>query len=202
MDIFIDEKDYDRFLKLLYIANSKNLGKYSDVETSPGRTWTMTSTDSMVHIGAFCLMPNHFHLLIRVKDGKDASLFLQKLLTSYSVYFNKKYSRNGVLFQGKTKAQHASEDPYLKYLFAYIHLNPVKLIEPKWKELGLKNFLKAQKHLTQYKYSTYCEYNNIERPENKIINKEIFPSYFNNPKEHMSELFEWLQFDKKHDQGI
>ena len=58
---------------------------------------------------------------------------MQKLLTAYTMYFNKKNERTGPLFSGMFKATHANEDEYLKYLFSYIHLNPIKLIEPLWK---------------------------------------------------------------------
>ena len=59
-----------------------------------------------------------------------------KLGTGYSMYFNRKYKRTGALFVGAFKSQHANSDEYLKYLYAYIHLNPVKLIDSTWKEEG------------------------------------------------------------------
>ena len=60
---------------------------------------------------------------------------MHKLLTSYSKYFNKKYKTYGVLFEGKFKAVHVNTDVQAKYLFSYIHLNPVKLIQKDWKKL-------------------------------------------------------------------
>lgn len=60
-------------------------------------------------------------------------------MTAYTMYFNKKYERTGSLFQGTFKAEHLDRDEYLKYIFTYIHLNPIKLIDPKWRENGIKN---------------------------------------------------------------
>ncbi len=197
MIIFNEYKDYWRFQKLLYLCNSKETLKYSDIEISPGRAWTVERSETLVDIGVYCLMPNHFHLLIKVKNEKDASQFLLKLLTSYSTYFNKKYDRTGALFQGKTKSEHAGNDNYLKYLFSYIHLNPLKLIEPKWKELGLKNIRKAKKYLIQYQYSSYPEYNGINREENKILNRNVFPEYFTDIKDHEDEINDWLNYNEQ-----
>jgi len=197
MNIFTAPADYDRFLKLLYICNSSSLGKYTEIETTPGRTWSVARGDSLVDIGAYVLMPNHFHILIRAKKGSDVSSFLQKLLTSYSAYFNKKYDRNGSLFQGKTKAMHASNDSYLQYLYTYIHLNPVKLIDVSWKENGLKDIKKTLTYLNSYPYSSYHEYSDTSRNEKVILNKAVFPAYFISPKEHLTELMSWLSYEEK-----
>lgn len=195
MPIFNDHWDYARFQKLLYLSNGKESPKFSDVE-SPGRTWTIERGDELVHIGVYCLMPNHFHILIKVKSDKDASLFLQKILTSYSMYYNKKNNRTGALFQGKTKSEHVNEDNYLRYLFSYIHLNPVKLIDAGWKERGIKDLDKTLDFLNKYQYSSFLDYTDIKRPEEKILNKTEFPEYFESPQEHLQELTNWLTYDK------
>lgn len=197
MEIFLDYHDRERFLKLLYIANNPNLGKYTDIETIPGRTWSLGKQEgSLVSIGAYCLMPNHFHILIKAKDATGASLFLQKLLTGYSTYFNKKYDHSGVVFQGKTKSEHVAEDRYLRYLYSYIHLNPVKLIEPEWKT---KQLISSEilKYLDNYTYSSYNDYNGAHREQSIILNKEAFPDYFMTSSGHLNELLSWLHFYEK-----
>jgi putative transposase len=120
---------------------------------------------NLVDIGAYCLMPNHFHLLLKEKTENGISLFMQKLMTAYTMYFNKKNGRNGALFQGTFKAEHLANDNYLKYMYSYIHLNPIKLIDPTWRENGIKNQSKTEKFLEQYKHSSYSEYINIDRKE-------------------------------------
>lgn len=190
MQIFNSASDYDRFIKLLYLVNSEETIQYSDINKN--KIWEIEKGKSLVSIGAWCLMPNHFHILIKVKNDKFASLFIQRLLTSHSKYFNIKYDRSGSLFQGKSKSEHANNDRYLKYLFAYIHLNPVKLIEPKWKEKEIQNSDKIIKFLEEYKYSSYCDYVRNEREEERILDKVEFPEYFNNPKSYIQELKDWL----------
>lgn len=194
MEIFNDDFDYKRFQKLLYLVNSKQTLKFSDIETSksiPCRTWTQERGETLVDIGAYCLMPNHFHILIRSKDEKDTALFLQRLLTSHSKYFNKKNTRDGSLFQGKSKAKHIVNNEYLKYLFSYIHLNPIKLIQKDWKEVGIKDIDKAKMYLNDYKYSSYLDFIG-DRPESIILNTSVFPEYFSIPEIFKKDIFEWL----------
>ena len=139
-------------------------------------------------------MPNHFHLLVREKIENGISLFMKKLLTGYSMYFNKKYERTGALFEGRFKAQHADNDEYLKYLFAYIHLNPVKLIEPKWRETGIQNRPDAENYLKQYTYSSYPEYIKQNRPFKKLLTTETFPNYFEDELSFQEMIKDWLTF--------
>jgi len=193
MKIFNSPTDYNRFTKLLYLVNDQETTKYSD--TNENGIWKIKRSEPLVEIGAYVLMPNHFHLLIKAKDDQSTSLFIQRLLTSHSKYFNKKYDRKGSLFQGKSRSVHANNDRYLKYLFAYIHLNPVKIIEPNWKENGIKNLKKTIEFLNKYKYGSYNDYIGQKRVENTILNKKAFPEYFKNPQEHIKELTEWLTFN-------
>ena len=137
-------------------------------------------------------MPNHFHILITEKTNGGISKFMQKLSTAYSMYYNKKYKRIGGLFEGKFKSQHADTDRYLKYLFSYIHLNPIKLIQRDWKENGIKNKKEAINHLNKYIYSSYLDFIGEKRIQNKILNKESFPKYFPNRTSFVKEIFEWL----------
>lgn len=190
MSIFNSEKDYTRFVKLLYLANSNNSIQYSDLNED--KIWSFDRGEALVDIGAYCLMPNHFHLLIKSKNETDTSLFLQRILISHSKYFNKKNDRSGSLFQGKSKSEHLNTDNYLKYIFAYIHLNPVKLINKNWKENKNINIKKTLNYLKNYNHSSFLDYLEIEREENKILNKKAFPEYFKNKKEVLKEITDWF----------
>ena len=175
--IFHDHKDYERFTSLLYACNSNNNFRiYSlNKEESP---YDFERGSLLIDIGAYCLMPNHFHVLVtRTKKG-DISKFMQKVSTAYVMYYNKKYNRIGSLFEGKFKAEHLDSDPYLKYLFSYIHLNPIKLIDKEWKERGIHNKKRALDYLFHYQYSSYLDYIGKERIQNKIINRKVFPNIF------------------------
>lgn len=119
---------------------------------------------------------------------------MQKLITAYTMYFNKRHKRSGVLFQGKYKATHAQSDPYLMHLIAYIHLNPVKLIDPKWKENGIKDRKKAEDYLNDFHYSSYLDYINDDRLETRLINKNILPKYFETPDDFKESVNLWLKY--------
>ena len=77
------------------------------------------------YLYAYCLMPNHFHLLIERCDD-SISRIMQRLLTSYSQYHNRKYKKIGHLFQGRYRSILCQTDRYLGELVRYIHLNPVR----------------------------------------------------------------------------
>lgn len=190
--VFLNDTDRIRFIKLLYLCNSRKNFVFRDIPI--GSTYGYERGETLVDVGAYCLMPNHFHFLIREKVEGGASLFMQKLSTAYSAYFNKKHKRTGSLFEGRFKATHADSDEYLKYLFSYIHLNPVKIIDPKWKENGIIDREKAKQYLTNYPYSSYLDYMGKERAEGKILERSSFPEYFEDIKEFSQTIDEWLSF--------
>lgn len=192
-NIFTNEEDYERFMSLLYCCNSSEVIHVSDQKIGDG-IFSLPKTETLVDIGAYCLMPNHFHLLVREKKENGISMFMQKVSTGYTMYFNKKYERTGALFAGRFKAVPASNDPYLKYLFSYIHLNPVKLFEPRWKEEGIKDRKGAELYLKAYSYSSYLDYLGILRSQSLILNKEAFPQYFFDAKKFQDITRNWLEF--------
>ena len=98
------------------------------------------------------------------------------------------------MFEGKFKSIHISDDIQAKYLFSYIHLNPVKLIDSKWKENGIEDIKKSLEFLSKYRWSSYLDYKEIIRKENKILNLEDFPKYFNGIKDFDEEILEWLKY--------
>ncbi len=190
--IFRDEKDYNHFIKLLYLCNSTKSIVYRDISKN---SYDFDREETLVFIGAYCFMPNHFHLLIKEKTENGISKFMQKVSTAYSMYFNKKYKRTGGLFEGKFKSQYLDNDRYLKYIFSYIHLNPIKLIEPRWKEIGIKNIKSVLEYLRNYQHSSYLDYLNDNRIRSKILNKNEFPDYFSSKKSSFeNEIFDWLKY--------
>lgn len=193
--IFKDKEDYNRFVELLYISNCpENFNLFDLKRNSNFNVFTIERKSNLVAIGAYCLMPNHFHLLLTPTTEDGVSKFMQKLATAYSMYFNRKYKRTGGLFEGKFKAEHASNDNYLKYLFSYIHLNPIKLIDKNWKEGGLKDKKQAINFLNTYDFSSYANYMDPQKPTAIILNIKAFPQYFTNQKAFKSEIFDWINF--------
>lgn len=133
-DIFLDKQDYAVFLKLLK--------KYLDPVLGSDPLWKRKSLSQEVDLIAFCLMPNHFHLLVKQITINGMTKLIRAVCTNYVTYFNKKYERIGGLFQGKYKAIMVMEDAYLLHLSRYIHLNPFTGSDP----------------LIDYPYSSYGHY--------------------------------------------
>ena len=195
-NIFLNNDDYTRFIELLYLSNSKYAVDIRHVRRSYNSVYEFSCEDPLVYIGAYCLMPNHFHVLLTPATDGGVEKFMLKLGTGYSMYFNKRYERTGSLFQGRFKSQHAQGDEYLKYLFAYIHLNPVKLIKPDWKERGIGDVYGVKRYLDSYAYSSLPDYIS-DREESLILCKEKFPRYFEGKKEIDEELMSWLAYAEK-----
>ncbi|MFA6463476.1 MAG: transposase [Candidatus Paceibacterota bacterium] len=193
--IFQDERDYERFLSLLFLSNSDK--KFEFNKLGEREKWSFTKAieiydgEKIVQIGAYCLMTNHFHILIKVKSQEGASQFMHKLATGYTMYFNKKYHRTGSLFEGTFKSQHVNEDRYLKYLFSYIHLNPIGIIDCGWKKKEITDRKLALEFLNTYKYSSLKDYLNEQREESVILYRESFPQY-DFSFENM--IIEWLDY--------
>lgn len=125
--IFLDDGDYKYFLWLIkefLKPRSSSTGLGPAQGPTLGREKPNFSEE--IEILAYCLMPNHFHLLIRQKEVDSMSRFMKSLGTNYSMRFNRKYERVGSLFQGNYKAILVEGDGYLLHLTRYIHLNPVR----------------------------------------------------------------------------
>ena len=182
--IFHDDQDYRYFMRLLLALNNTKRSKSRNVRSD------VDNGENIISIGSYCLMPNHFHILVREEKDGGISLFMQKLLTGYVMYYNKKYKRTGGLFEGRFKSKYAGEDRYLKYLFSYIHLNPLKIIDKDWKTK--KSQEKYLTFLSNYSYSSYSEY---IKDEYSIIKKDAFPDYFPTKSHFLKEIFVWLSFD-------
>ena len=200
-NIFLNKNDYIRFMFLLFVANGEEPVRVDNWVVrhchEQGRSLLnimeeINKGETLVEIGAYCLMPNHFHLLLGEKTEGGITKFMKKLLTVYSMYFNKKNERTGSLFEGRFKAEYVDNDNYLKYLFSYIHLNPIKLIKSNWKEVGIKNVKRTKRYLKEYKYSSYVDYLGEDRKEKLILNKEAFPEYFEEFKDFEMFIDEWI----------
>lgn len=201
--IFFDEEDYTRFIYYLYELNNKNLvadtaffNRKIEIDSGVRNTENM---DQLVEILCFCLMPNHFHLLLRqVQDG-GISLFLQKLCLAYAGYFNQKYNRVGGLFQGAFKAKLIDKTEYINHLFYYILANPIEIIEPRCKERGIKNLHKAKLFLSSYRWSSYKDLIGNELNFPFLVDRKSITEIFGHIKEFKQFIKEVLQDDKLSD---
>ena len=161
---------------LLYSSNGSrrvHLSNFSSKNQGPALLDVLTSARGtpLVDIAAYCLMPNHIHLLLRELDYGGISTFMQKLGTGYTMYFNKRYERTGALFSGRFKAAHVNADSHSRRIINYIHANPAELYEPGWKQGVIRNEEKLKKSLLAYQFSSLLDYSGITRPENILINR-------------------------------
>ncbi len=197
--IFNDVHDRNRLAYLLYLANGDVKFDFQKIfrESSIAEIFALDVGEPLVNICAWVFMDNHFHILVKeIKEG-GVSKFMQNLCGAYSKYFNTKHKRTGALFEGRFKAIHANTDIYLKYLFSYIHLNPVKMIEGEidWKRIGISDLPRAKKFLEHYAYSSLIDFLKPEsRLYDSILNKNASPEYFPKPGLVWKESLEWLSF--------
>jgi len=123
-DIFSDDEVLDRFMQSVAEFNGPDpIGSIYEHSYDKNSLTTGSQTNkSLVSVVCFCLNPNHFHFILRQESERGIEKFMQRL-GGYPKYFNNKYKRSGVLFQGKFKAKHILDDKYLLYLSAYVNLN-------------------------------------------------------------------------------
>lgn len=214
--IFLDQKDYFRFIHDLFEFN--NVDVVSNVnfrftqaqktENYGGPTSIVTRDlimkeprKRLVDIVSFCLMPNHFHFIFQQLIDGGITKFMQKLCTGYSMYFNQKYKRSGTLFQGRFKAILVDKDEYFLPLSGYIHANPIELIEPGWKENGIKNSTKVQNFLQKYRWSSYLDCIGIKNFPS-VLNSAFLMDYFENKKDYQKYLLTYLSRDLEKIQSI
>lgn len=198
--IFKSIYDYQRFIMLLYVANSQDPIRLDELinrnHKSYKEIFEIKRVEPLVSIGAWCLMENHFHILLREEVEGGISKFMKKFGTGYSMYFNIKYQRTGGLFGGPFKSKHISDDLYLKHLFGYIHLNPLDIEFFEWEKIVDKKHPREWKDfLTSYLYSSYHDYLGLERPEVNILSKDIFPDYFKEDNSFEDFIDSYLSFD-------
>jgi len=193
--IFSDDKDRFRFIHNLYemnnslpVLNSKYWLAKKDHNMEVRLPYIR---DGLVEILAFCLMPNHYHLLLRQAQDKGIVKFMQKLGTAYTNYFNIKNERVGPLFQGRFKAVLVQEDEHFRHLYNYIHLNPLDIVAPGWRESKLNNRQKALEFLDSYRWSSYADYTG-KKNFPSIIDKKLGLEIFGDTKKYANNIQEWL----------
>lgn len=170
--IFLDDQDYQVFLHFLKVLLSPPDNSLAHPLTeitgfTPVRLRPINDTlYKEVDLLAYCLMPNHFHLLIKQKTREGITKFMSRLAISYVMYFNKKYKRQGRLFQGIYKAAYIAEDPYLLHVSRYLHLNPSELT--------------GMIPVREYPYSSYAYY--LDKKQADWVKPELIIDYFKTAK--------------------
>lgn len=179
--LFLDDQDYKRFIRNLAIFNdikpALNSGREVKIGLNEKEIKSIEPKKPLVDVIAFCLMPNHYHFLIKQKEDDGISKFMTKIGVGYANYFNLKYQRVGPLFQGKFKSVLVNNEAHFLYIPHYIHLNPLDLIMPLWREGSIDNTKKALDFLHSYKWSSFGDY--MGEANFQFLNKNILFEYFN-----------------------
>lgn len=169
---FESSADYNRFLDLLYLANDTAPVDRGSLRIPSVELFQRSRKRNIVSIGSYCLMPNHFHILIREITDGGITAFMRKLGTGYTMYFNLKNARIGNLFVKPFRSKHIGDDRYLRHVAQYIHLNAAALFEPKIKTGDVKTFDVIERKMKTYRYSSFVDYSQTERrPQQHILDK-------------------------------
>ncbi|MCX6720224.1 MAG: transposase [Candidatus Staskawiczbacteria bacterium] len=179
--VYVDESDFYRGIFSIYEFNNskkveiwerrrarkrfKNQEKESVGCRTSHQSEYLDGREKLVEVLAFSFMPNHLHLILRQLKDNGITEFMKKVNGGYANYFNKKYKRMGHLFN-KFRAVHIEDDDQLRSAFLYVHANLISMVEPGWKEKGIKNYKKVIKFLENNKRHSYMDY----------IGKNAFPS--------------------------
>ncbi|MFQ5865353.1 MAG: transposase [bacterium] len=121
-----------------------------------------------VSVIAYCLMPNHYHFILRQNSKKSLSEFMRVVFNAYVQAVNKQRGRMGTLFEGRFKHIHIDEDKYILHLCRYIHLNPVEA--------------KLVRTPEEWPFSNYNDW--VGKRNGKLIDANLIASYFKSPKEY------------------
>jgi putative transposase len=163
--IFRDATDFEKMLQLF--------ARYLSLEEARNSAGiSFPNYHYKIELAAFCLMPTHVHLLVYQRQQGAMAEFMRSLLTSYSMYFNKRYKRSGPLFESRYKASRITDDSYLEHITRYIHLNPRS-----WQD---------------YEYSSLPYY--LQQVTDEWIEPKRILEIFPNPDEY-------LQFMKDYEQN-
>ncbi len=140
-----------------------------------------------VSIVSFCLMSNHFHILMKAANPNGISKFLHKLEMGYSKGFNKKYSRTGALFESEFKAKPVDSQEHLQLLPRYIHLNVLDATPHKWRDGNKPDWPVADKSLNEYRWSSHAAYARQEQ-DLPVVDMDIVKKWFPTPQDYLEYL--------------
>lgn len=191
--LFLDGKDRARFVHDMWefndVEDAKNVW-YRAPQYSGLRDHYMEK-ERIVDLHAWCLMGNHYHLLVSERADGGLTKFIRRLNVGYANYFNERYKRKGTLFQGRTKKILINTDAHFLHILNYIHANPLDLSRDGggWREKKLISTANALKNLANYKWSSYLDYIGVHNFPS-VLTTELFSDIF---KDYRKEISSFLQ---------
>lgn len=199
--IFLDNQDRARFVHDLYEFNDKPSAANTKRRMPPDSPEAImidfvsrtSERKRIVDIHGWCIMGNHYHLLLSEIEEGGITTFIRKLNIGYAKYFNERYKRVGTLFQGRTKKIHVNSDAYFLHILHYIHLNPLDFVKgaESWRTLKIKSAKDALRHLEEYRWSSYLDYcgrKNFPSVLTKDLFKDVFRNYEQTITSYMKDI--------------
>jgi len=204
--IFLDDADYLRGVHDLYEFNDVKavINLHQRINRSSTAINFNRPREKLIKLGAWGFMPNHYHLFSCPIVDNGLPKFHQKFGGGYTWFFNAKYKRNGVLFQGRYKKVLVDNDTQALHLICYIHANPLDLWKPNWKEKGLTNseIKSALEFLEKkYRWSSHLDWWGIKNFPS-LIDTDFIHRFFKTPAEYREFFTNWLRFYSKNIEGI
>lgn len=188
---FLSKRDYQRAIDTIFYYQHSDLPrKYAKFLTLAVKERTellqrlRAKKKFLVEVICYCLMPNHFHLLLKQLEDNGISKFMSNFTNSYTRYFNTKQERNGPLFQGKFKSVRMETEEQLLHVSRYIHLNPYT-----------GYLVKTFEELEIYPYSSFPEY--IEKSQNSLCNTSIILSNFQSASAYKQFVLDNADYQRK-----
>jgi len=184
-----DEGDRMRFVRSLYTLNDVNPPPNSVTQS---QNWSDLGRkrEPLVRIHAWCLMNNHYHLLLSPvgEDSLNISKFMKKLNMGYAKFFNEKYNRSGYLWQGKYKKILIANESQLLYIPYYIHLNPLDYFDRGWRTGSVSTSVsEILNYIENYRWSSFSDYQEKSNFKS-VIEMDFLSGYLGSPKNQISEI--------------
>lgn len=186
---FTDKREFSRACNLIkFYRHTEIPVRYSKIIEQPVEIREkmleeLYKSERLVDIICYCLMPNHFHFLLKQLSDNGIAKFISNFTNAYTKYFNTKNERSGPLFQGTFKAVHVESDEQLIHLSRYIHLNPVV------------SGIAGEESWEEYPWSSYREY--IDQENGQIVEKSLVLNMFSNIEDYKEFVRNQIGYAKK-----
>lgn len=189
--LFLDARDYERFVQNLQDFNDTKPATHDRIKNGGLRNPRLSGDvrEQIVTIHAWCLMKNHYHLLLSERTEGGITTFVRKINVGYANYFNERYTREGALFQGRTKKKIIDSDSYFLHILHYIHLNPLDYARDTrgWRERQIHNASNALRQIKNYRWSSYRDYCNNKGEFPSVVDTGLFRDVFGNVEKTTSQ---------------
>ena len=204
--IFLENVDYLRGIHDAYEFNNVNavVNVAYRFDKSVTSVISQKPRKKLVDLLCWCFVPNHYHFFSSPVKNNGLSKYHQKFGVGFTNFFNNKYKRSGVLFQGGYKKVRVTNDTQALQLICYIHANPLDLWKPNWKERGLTDseIKDALEFLEkQYRWSSHLDWWGIKNFPS-LVNSSFMSRFFKNPEGYREFFINWLRYYSKNIESI